>query len=69
MKYIFIVNESAGRGRYKKILPNVETACKARNIEFEIRYITKAFQMVLSQFGYIKFRIKPQLKLEKSIIF
>ena len=41
MKYIFIVNESAGRGRYKKILPNIETACQKRNIEYEIRYITK----------------------------
>lgn len=41
MKYIFIVNESAGRGRYKKILPNIEAACQKRNIEYEIRYITK----------------------------
>lgn len=41
MKYIFIVNEGAGRGKYKKILPNIETACKNRGINFEIRYITK----------------------------
>ena len=41
MKYIFIVNEIAGRGKYKKILPNIESACKKRNIEFKIRYITK----------------------------
>ena len=41
MKYIFIVNESAGRGKCKKILPNIENACKIRNIEYEIRYISK----------------------------
>ena len=41
MKYIFIVNESAGRGKCKKILPNIENACKDRNIEYEIRYISK----------------------------
>lgn len=40
MKYIFIVNESAGRGRCQKILPNIESACQKRNIEYEIRYIT-----------------------------
>ena len=41
MKYIFIINENAGRGKYKKILPKIEKACQDRNIEFEIRYITK----------------------------
>ena len=41
MKYIFIVNESAGRGKCKKILPNIENSCKIRNIEYEIRYISK----------------------------
>ena len=41
MKYIFIVNESAGRGKCKKILPNIENACKIRDIEYEIRYISK----------------------------
>ena len=41
MKYIFIVNESAGRGKSQKILPNIEAACKKRNIEYEIRHITK----------------------------
>ena len=41
MKYIFIVNESAGRGKSQKILPNIEEVCKKRNIEYEIRYITK----------------------------
>lgn len=41
MKYIFIVNESAGRGKCQKILPNIEQACKRRNIEYEIRYISK----------------------------
>lgn len=41
MKYIFIINETAGRGKYKKILPNIEKACKNRNIDYEIRYISK----------------------------
>ena len=41
MKYIFIINVIAGRGRYKKILPNIEKACKERNIEYEIRYISE----------------------------
>ena len=41
MKYIFIVNANAGRGRYKKLLPNIENACKQRNIDFEIRFISK----------------------------
>ena len=41
MKYIFIVNETAGRGRCQKILPKIEAACQKRNIEYEIRYITK----------------------------
>ncbi len=41
MKYIFIINEGAGKGKSKKILPNIEKACKQRNIEFEIRYISK----------------------------
>ena len=41
MKRIFIVNESAGRGRCKKIIPNIEKECKDRDIDFEIRYISK----------------------------
>ena len=28
MKYIFIVNEGAGRGKCQKILPNIEETCK-----------------------------------------
>ena len=41
MKYIFILNERAGKGKCTKILPNIEKACKDRNIDFEIRYISK----------------------------
>ena len=41
MKYIFIINESAGRGKFKKMLPNIEKACAERKIDFEIRYISK----------------------------
>lgn len=41
MKYIFIINTIAGRGKYKKILPNIEKICKERKIEYEIRYISE----------------------------
>lgn len=41
MKHIFIINKIAGRGKYKKLLPNIEKKCKERNIEYEIRYITE----------------------------
>lgn len=41
MKYIFIINESAGREKYKKILPNIEKSCRKRSIDFEVRYISK----------------------------
>lgn len=41
MKYIFIINATAGRGKYKKLLPNIENVCKERNIEYEIKYITE----------------------------
>ena len=41
MKYIFIINEIAGRGKYQKILPNIEKLCKEKNIDYEIRYITE----------------------------
>lgn len=40
MKYIFIINTIAGRGKYAKILPNIEKVCREENIEYEIRYIT-----------------------------
>ena len=36
MKYIFIVNEKAGRGKYKELIPNIESSCKKRNLEYEI---------------------------------
>ena len=41
MKYIFIANEGAGKGKCKRILPNIEKECKKRNRDYEIRYITK----------------------------
>jgi len=41
MKYIFIINSIAGRGRYKTILPKIEEVCKAENKGYEIRYITE----------------------------
>lgn len=41
MKYIFIINSLAGRGKYKRILPNIKKVCKEENKEYEIRYITE----------------------------
>lgn len=41
MKYIFIINTIAGKGKYVKILPNIERVCKEENIDYEIRYITE----------------------------
>ena len=40
MKYIFILNPKAGRGKYKEILPNIEKACVRNNIPYELRYIS-----------------------------
>ncbi|MBE5821837.1 MAG: hypothetical protein E7311_04535 [Clostridiales bacterium] len=41
MKYIFIINTLAGKGKYKRIVPNIENICSKENIEYEIRYITE----------------------------
>ena len=43
MKYVFIINSIAGRGKYKKLLPKIENACKKRKLNCidtkgEIRY-------------------------------
>jgi len=40
MKYIFIINSNAGKGKCKKVVPNIESVCKELNLEYEIRYIT-----------------------------
>ena len=40
MKYIFIVNEKAGKGKYKKVVPNIKEVCEAKGYQYEIRYIT-----------------------------
>ena len=41
MKHIFIVNSVAGRGKYTKLLPNLEKVCKEENLDYEVRYITE----------------------------
>lgn len=41
MKYVFIINSNAGKGKYKKVVPNIEKTCKDCNLEYEIRYITE----------------------------
>ena len=42
MRYIFIINKIAGKGRYKKIVPKIEEVCKEKEIEYELRYITES---------------------------
>ncbi len=41
MKYVFIINEGAGKGKCKQLLPKIEEECKKRNYEYEIRKISK----------------------------
>ena len=41
MKYIFIVNPNAGKGKCKELLPKIEKECKKRNREYEIREISE----------------------------
>ena len=41
MKYIFIINAIAGRGKYKEILPKIENICKEKQMDYELRYITE----------------------------
>lgn len=60
MKYIFIVNENAGRGKCKKILPNIEKECKKREYDYEIRTITS------EKSGY---DIALEYKNEENIIY
>lgn len=43
MKHIFIINSIAGRGKYTKLLPNIEKVCEEENLDYEIRYITEKF--------------------------
>ena len=41
MKYIFILNSMAGRGKSIELKNKIEDECRNENIEYEIRYITK----------------------------
>ena len=60
MKYIFIVNPSAGKGRGEKLIPKIEEECKKRNREFEIRHITD------EKSGY---DIAMEYKSEENVIY
>lgn len=59
-KYIFIINEKAGKGQYKNIIPNIEKVCKNKNIDFEIRYISQ------EKSGY---DIALEYKNEENVIY
>ena len=60
MKYVFIVNKSAGRGKGSLLIPNIENACKSRNIDFEIRNVSE------EKNGY---DITMEYKNEENIIY
>ena len=60
MKYIFIVNISAGKGKGKTLIPKIEAECKKRNREFEIRYISE---------GKSGFDIAMEYKDEENVIY
>ena len=60
MKYIFIVNQNAGKGKCKSILPKIEEECKKRNRDFEIRYISE------EKSGY---DIAMEYKAEENVIY
>lgn len=60
MKYIFIVNPSAGKGRGKILLPKIEEECKKRNRSFEIRHISE------EKSGY---DIAMEYKDEENVIY
>ena len=60
MKYIFIINKKAGRGKAEKIITNIENACKKRNIEYEIRKVSE------EKNGY---EIALEYKNEENVIY
>lgn len=60
MKYIFIVNPSAGKGKVQSILSKIEEEAKKRNWDFEIRYISK------DKNGY---EIAMEYKAEENVIY
>ena len=60
MKYIFIVNAIAGKGKYKKIVPNIERVCKEEGYNYEIRYITESLSGA---------EIAKEYKDEENIIY
>ena len=60
MKYIFIINTIAGRGKYKKIVPNIEKVCHEERLEYELRYITEEIDAEM---------IAREYKNEENIIY
>ncbi len=60
MKYIFIINPSAGRGKGKKIIDKIENVCKNKKFDYEIRLITKELSGA---------QIAEEYKDEENIIF
>lgn len=60
MKYIFIVNPGAGKGKCLAIIPKIEEECKKRNREYVIRYISD------EKNGY---EIAKEYKDEENVIY
>lgn len=62
MKYIFIVNPVAGRGKALKLVPKIEKICIERKLEYEIRYtkIEKSATQIAREYidgGYIIYSV------------
>ena len=68
MKYIFIVNAIAGKGKYKKILPRIEKVCKEEKREYEVRYITEELSGadIASEYKNEENVAKPEFKSKKD---
>ncbi len=60
MKYIFIINPSAGRGKGKKTIDKIENVCKNKKLDYELRLITKELSGA---------QIAEEYKDEENIIF
>lgn len=44
MRVLFIVNPSAGKGKSRLIIPNIESICKESEIDYDIKYTTRPYE-------------------------
>ena len=74
MKYIFIVNEGAGKGKSQKILPKIEKECQKRKYDYVFigsSIAISVFSIVLLQYSPIRMREKQneQYSFQKRLFF